>query len=715
MPSDDVIVACTEAIRAEPLATSLWFSRGIALYKEGDFDGAISDFTQIISLDPISPQAYQSRGLAWYSKGDYDRAIADYDDAIRTGPKYIRSYYNRGLAWERKKQLDKALADYRLLSELDPSFLDAQKAVARVTAVLKEKADAEEQYKRKFQTPSAVLPPEVMLAKQSAAQATTAAQPATETCLKESGEKAIAACDEAIKQNPRDDRAYSARGRAWASKRDFDKAVADFSEVMRLSVPTAKSYADRGNVWLMKREYNKAIADYGEAIKLAPEAASLYSNRGSAWAYKGETDKAIDDLNEAIRLNPQSSTAFGFRGWMWGIKGEESKAIADLDEAIKLNPQNSTAYNNRCNFYRRKLNFAPAMRDCNEAIKIDLKNSWALDSRGDLWKDMKNYDAAIIDYKAALKENSEFVPTYFNLGLAYEMKGDLANALHFYRQYNSLNPSDSRAVEALARLANLPQNDQIVSAGLEADKLNNLSTVAVTNQAHRVALVIGNGNYQNHPPLVNPANDVSLLATSLRTAGFQSVIVKTDQTREKLIATIRAFATLADSSDWAVIYYSGHGIEYNGINYLIPVDARLGADRDIDLEAVDVNKITAAIEGAKRLRLLILDSCRTNPFVGGMRRTVASRSVGRGLAAMEPEAGTLVVFAAKHGQEALDGEGKNSPFAMALVKRMQTPNLDVRRLFDLVRDDVMARTNRKQQPFSYGSLSGSEDFFFVKK
>jgi uncharacterized caspase-like protein len=111
----------------------------------------------------------------------------------------------------------------------------------------------------------------------------------------------------------------------------------------------------------------------------------------------------------------------------------------------------------------------------------------------------------------------------------------------------------------------------------------------------------------------------------------------------------------------------------------------------------------------------MLDACRDNPFLNQMRRSVATRSIGRGLAQIEPEAGTLVVYAAKHGQVALDGEGKNSPFVSALVSRIKTPGLEVRRLFDLVRDDVVAMTKRRQQPFSYGSVSGSEDFFFVPK
>jgi len=231
----------------------------------------------------------------------------------------------------------------------------------------------------------------------------------------------------------------------------------------------------------------------------------------------------------------------------------------------------------------------------------------------------------------------------------------------------------------------------------------------------RVALIIANSNYNAQIPLQNPINDAKLLASSLSAAGFKSVTVKTDLTRERMLNEIHDFAALADTADWAVVYYSGHGISYSGVNYMVPVDAKLAVDRDVDLEAIDVGKVFAAIDGAKKLRLVILDMCRSNPFMSTMRRTVASRSIGRGLAPMEPDAGVLTVFAAKDGQEALDGDGKNSPFAKALAKYINKPNLEVRRLFDYVRDDVMDSTDKKQQPFTYGSLPGKEDFYFIQR
>jgi uncharacterized caspase-like protein len=230
----------------------------------------------------------------------------------------------------------------------------------------------------------------------------------------------------------------------------------------------------------------------------------------------------------------------------------------------------------------------------------------------------------------------------------------------------------------------------------------------------RIALLIGNGGYQHVPTLPNATNDATALAAALRNAGFQSVTLKTDLKRDEIMAALSDFARAADSADWAVVYYSGHGIEYRGANYLIPIDARLLVDRDIDLEAVDIGKVMSTVEGAKRLRLIILDACRNNPFLDSMKRTIATRAVTRGLAPVEPDAGSLIVYAAKHGETALDGDGNDSPFA-ALINRLQTPNLEIRRLFDLVRDDVLASTNKRQQPFTYGSLSGSEDFYFVTK
>ena len=205
--------------------------------------------------------------------------------------------------------------------------------------------------------------------------------------------------------------------------------------------------------------------------------------------------------------------------------------------------------------------------------------------------------------------------------------------------------------------------------------------------------------------------DAASIAETLRQTGFQTVTLAPDLSRSALIAALNAFSEQAERADWALVYFAGHGIEVGGVNYLVPVDARLKSDRDIGDEAVPLDRVLEAIDGAHKLRLVILDACRDNPFLGSMRRTLASRSVGQGLARVEPEGGTLIAFAAKHGQTALDGEGEHGPFVQALMRRVATPGLEINKLFRLVHDDVLAATGRRQEPYVYGSLPG-EDFFF---
>jgi uncharacterized caspase-like protein len=162
-----------------------------------------------------------------------------------------------------------------------------------------------------------------------------------------------------------------------------------------------------------------------------------------------------------------------------------------------------------------------------------------------------------------------------------------------------------------------------------------------------------------------------------------------------------------------MIYFAGHGIALGGTNYMIPVDAKLISDRDVQFEAVPLDQIMSATEGAKKLRLIMLDACRDNPFAATIKRTIASRSIGRCVTQAEPDVGTLVVFSAKDGQAATEGDGTNSPFVQAFAKHVATAGLEVNKLFRVVRDDVLAATGRKQQPFIYGSVPGSEDFYFL--
>jgi TPR repeat protein len=238
-------------------------------------------------------------------------------------------------------------------------------------------------------------------------------------------------------------------------------------------------------------------------------------------------------------------------------------------------------------------------------------------------------------------------------------------------------------------------------------------TQAMIAAERRVALVIGNGRYRAVPELPNPANDARAVAVALRAHGFASVRVVSNATRAELAAALSDFQREADTADWAMIYYAGHGIEIGGINYLVPVDARLRDDRDVADEAMPMNRALDAISGARKLKLVVLDACRDNPFLQKMRRVMASRStVSRGLAAVDPIGATLVVFAAKDGETALDGDGGNSPFTASLVKWMAEPGVEINLMFRLVTDDVLTATANRQRPFVYGSLPGRAEYYF---
>jgi uncharacterized caspase-like protein len=179
--------------------------------------------------------------------------------------------------------------------------------------------------------------------------------------------------------------------------------------------------------------------------------------------------------------------------------------------------------------------------------------------------------------------------------------------------------------------------------------------------AKRVALVLGNSAYQNVARLPNPVNDAAAMAATLKDAGFDVVDSRHDLMAAETRRALRDFADRARDADIAVVYYAGHGIEVDGTNYLIPVDARLERDTDVYDEAFSLDRVLLAIEPAKRLRLVILDACRDNPFAKIMKRTVASRAIGQGLAKVEPASpNTLIAYAAKAGSTAADATARTA-------------------------------------------------------
>ena len=228
--------------------------------------------------------------------------------------------------------------------------------------------------------------------------------------------------------------------------------------------------------------------------------------------------------------------------------------------------------------------------------------------------------------------------------------------------------------------------------------------------SQRIALVIGNAAYEHAPGLANPLNDANDIGAALGRLGFKVTKLE-NADYDGMRRGLRAFTRASSTSEIALVFYAGHGIEVDKRNFLIPVDARLLSDREVEFETVSMDLVSRAVEGASGLGLVILDACRDNPFAAAMKRSGAKRSIGRGLARVEPSGETLVAYAAKGGSVAADGEGRNSPYSTALLAHVEEPGLEVGLMFRKVRDAVLKVTGGQQEPFVYGSLS-SKGFYF---
>src|SRR5262252_3928114 len=231
----------------------------------------------------------------------------------------------------------------------------------------------------------------------------------------------------------------------------------------------------------------------------------------------------------------------------------------------------------------------------------------------------------------------------------------------------------------------------------------------------RMALVIGNYSYQNVEQLLNPKNDAPAIAKMFKDMGFDQVDLVTDVGNLEFKRAIRHFGDVSANADVAVVYYAGHAIEVGGVNYILPVDAKLATDRDVEDEAIDLDRIVDS-DGAKKLRLVIVDACRDNPFLAAKQQHQAVRSTAPVLSARKSGLGrvnvagsqTLVAYAAEAGTSAEDGVGDDahSPFAAALLRHLPEPVEDIRFAFGRIRDDVLKATDKRQRPFVYGSLGG---------
>ncbi|MEW5965288.1 MAG: caspase domain-containing protein [Pseudomonadota bacterium] len=237
--------------------------------------------------------------------------------------------------------------------------------------------------------------------------------------------------------------------------------------------------------------------------------------------------------------------------------------------------------------------------------------------------------------------------------------------------------------------------------------------VAPAAAEKRVALVVGNSGYVNTSALANPSNDAGDVAAALKEAGFE-VILGLDLEKRAFDAKLRDFARALGGADTALFYYAGHGLQVSGRNHLVPIDAELKGERDLDFEAVSLDFVLRQMELERegKTNIVLLDACRDNPLARNLARTMGTRSasVGSGLAQVQTGVGTFIAYSTQPGNVALDGTGRNSPFTAALTKGIRLKDRNLTAVMIEVRKEVLAVTQGKQVPWDHSALTG--DFYF---
>lgn len=597
------------------------------------------------------PDIYRLRGAANLRNKNIDSAILDFSEAINGRPNFASAYQNRGVAKFERGDYEAALADLN-----QAIGYDASSAVFfGFRGVI---LNAMGQYDR-----------------------------------------AIEDFDRALQIDKSYAYSYNNRGYAYQRKRMSKEAIADYTKAISLSPLNSNFYVGRASVKMDIGKLDEAVADLDNAIHLDSGDSEAFQVRAEAKRLRGDLEGAKSDCDMAIRLSPTSDSAYINRALVLRDQRQFDAMIASLGEAILFNPRNDLAFANRGEGHLLKGDLDQSLRDLDRAVELNPRSPFALTRRGDTLRAKGDFDRAIADYDAANLYVSNYVAAVVGRGLALKSKGDLAGAKAELERALELSPDFDRGVAAPA----------------QAIARQALKEIVLPDPGVRVALVIGMSRYESVSMLDNPDRDATGVAEALKTIGFDSVTLILDATRSKLAKALREFQELADNADWAVVFYAGHGIEINGQNYLIPVDAQLETDRDADDEAVPLAKVLERIQKARKLQLVILDACRDNPFQATMRGRTREIVRGHGLAPIEPVGqNELIVYAAKDGEVADDGQNsQHSPFSAALIQRLKEPRVEINELFRNVMRDVYNATHGTQRPFVYGS--SVDNFYFNNK
>jgi Flp pilus assembly protein TadD len=556
-------------------------------------------------------------------------------------------------------------------------------------------------------------------------------------------------------------------GKQWLDQQRYDEAIAAYRQAVRLEPQNALAHYGLGVAYSRKGENEQAIAAYREAIRLQPEHADAHYGLGVASGHLSQNEQAVTAYREAIRLNPGLADAHYNLGMIYARLRLEEQAIAAFREAIRLQPTDALAHYGLGVIYAKRGQNDQAMEVYREAIRLNPNHAEAYTGLGVIYSRTRQDDQAIEAYRQAVQLKPSQPNAYYGLWGMYRVKGDRSEAQRAWRAYQALvpgagpepdtgmaqaepqAPSTPTAVELVAERptiepVSLPTVSPPLASSLplpepprvmperSAEAMPKPSPMAVLSESptapspprpsisparppevggltfpsseQRTALVIGNAAYRVDP-LRNAVHDATDMAMSLRGVGFQ-VIELHDADHQRMEEGVEQFTRQLGRGGVGVFYYSGHGVQVNGLNYLIPVDARISRESDIKYQSVQVDWVLDRMRDAgNELNVIILDACRNNPYTRNLR------SSQPGLAVIQAASGSLIAYATSPGTTAEDGPGRNGTYTKHLLHFMQVPSLSAEQMFKEVRVAVAQETGKKQIPWVSTSILG--DFYFA--
>jgi tetratricopeptide (TPR) repeat protein len=506
---------------------------------------------------------------------------------------------------------------------------------------------------------------------------------------------------------------------------EYDKSISSADESIRLSRKNAFVFNNRGFAYYNKGEFRKAIADYDEALKLEPNFGLALSNRAISLNEIGEFDKALSEFNQAIKLQPKTASNYLARGNLYDAAGKFESAIADFGQYIKLKPKDADGYNNRGWTRLRMGEYEKAIADATTAIKLKSSDANLFDTRGAAFIKKGSNAEAIKDFTSAIKLKPNEAGYFRQRAVAKLALRDFEGATSDVEKALTLKPGnvdtqklllEIQTAAAATKTVATPPVANIEPKQLAAEPISPPPRpTAPAIAGRRVALVIGNSAYPDGMSLPNPTNDAKAVAASLKRLGFE-VILSTDATKAAMSDAMYRFAVSADGADAAMVFYAGHGMQVDGVNYLMPIDATVESRADLKHKFVAADEILDDLRSVKGMRMMVLDACRNNPLSRSIKiklSKLASRAVDNrdGLADMKAE-GVLIAFATQPNEVAADGDGADSPFTLALLKHLETPGIEIDTMFKRVRTTVSEMTDGVQLPQTVNSSTGE---FYLKQ